>query len=96
MAKGNHKLFCAILGIALLVGVAAHADDFQKGLVASGKGNFAEAVKWYRKAADQGNATAQSHLARMYRDGKGVPQGRQGFSFYPVRRVVKNTIGSLS
>ena len=32
----------------------------------------AEAVKWYRKAADQGNAKAQYDLGVCYRDGVGV------------------------
>lgn len=30
------------------------------------------AVKWYRKAADQGYAKAQTYLADMYEYGKGV------------------------
>jgi peptidoglycan hydrolase-like protein with peptidoglycan-binding domain len=34
----------------------------------------AEAVKWYRKAADQGSAAAQNHLGLMYDNGRGVPQ----------------------
>ncbi len=34
----------------------------------------AEAVKWYRKAAEQGHPGAQFHLGRMYAEGKGVPQ----------------------
>jgi len=34
----------------------------------------AEAVKWYRKAADQGLAEAQSNLGLMYANGKGVPE----------------------
>jgi len=34
----------------------------------------AEAARWYRKAADQGNADAQTNLGIMYRDGRGVPQ----------------------
>lgn len=34
----------------------------------------AEAVKWYRKAADQGNADAQYRLGLMYARGGGVPQ----------------------
>jgi len=33
-----------------------------------------EAIVWYRKAADQGNASAQNNLAVMYRKGQGVPQ----------------------
>ena len=30
--------------------------------------------KWYRKAADQGDAAAQSNLGVMYANGQGVPQ----------------------
>jgi TPR repeat protein len=36
--------------------------------------DYAEAVKWYRLAAEQGNASAQSNLGVMYRLGRGVPQ----------------------
>ncbi len=32
------------------------------------------AVKWYTKAAEQGNAEGQSSLGRMYYFGRGVPQ----------------------
>ena len=35
-----------------------------------------EAVKWYRKAAEQGNANAQNNLGYMYQYGKGVPQSK--------------------
>ena len=34
----------------------------------------AEAVAWYRRAAEQGNARAQYNLGGMYREGRGVPQ----------------------
>jgi hypothetical protein len=33
-----------------------------------------EAVKWYRLAAEQGDATAQYNLGLMYYEGQGVPQ----------------------
>jgi TPR repeat protein len=36
--------------------------------------NYAEAVKWYRLAADQGDADAQFFLGTMYEQGHGVPQ----------------------
>ena len=36
--------------------------------------NFIEAVKWYKKAAEQGNASAQNNLAFLYDKGYGVPQ----------------------
>ena len=35
--------------------------------------NSAEAVKWYRKAAEQGHTKAQSSLGVMYAKGEGVP-----------------------
>jgi hypothetical protein len=36
--------------------------------------NDAEAVRWFRKAADQGHDNAQSNLGIMYADGNGVPE----------------------
>jgi TPR repeat protein len=36
--------------------------------------NKAEAVKWYRLAAEQGDAGAQNNLGLMYVKGDGVPQ----------------------
>jgi TPR repeat protein len=43
----------------------------------SGKGvaqNFAEAARWWRKAADQGDDSAQAFLGNAYFEGKGVAQ----------------------
>ena len=40
-----------------------------------GKGvgkDYREAVGWYRKAAEQGNAWAQNRLGLMYEKGRGV------------------------
>ena len=36
--------------------------------------SYAKAVEWYRKAAEQGNATAQTNLGYMYAEGRGVDQ----------------------
>ena len=47
------------------------------GLCAGGEGvkqNLTEAVKWYRKAAEQGHDGAQYKLGLSYQNGKGVPQ----------------------
>jgi TPR repeat protein len=38
--------------------------------------NYAAAVDWYRKAAEQGNEGAQSNLGGMYLLGHGFPQSR--------------------
>ena len=43
----------------------------------SGKGvaqDTAEAVKWYRKAAEHGNADAANTLGGIYAEGRGVPR----------------------
>src|SRR5258705_6414285 len=36
--------------------------------------NYAEAAKWFRKAADRGDARAQANLAVMFANGEGMPQ----------------------
>ncbi len=36
--------------------------------------NYAEAIQWYWKAADLGNAKAQLNIGLMYANGKGVAQ----------------------
>jgi hypothetical protein len=38
------------------------------------KQDDAEAVQWYRKAAEQGHADAQHNLGLMYMEGRGVKQ----------------------
>ncbi len=46
-------------------------------LYAEGEGveqNWVEAVKWYRKAAEQGHDLAQFKVGLSYQNGKGVPQ----------------------
>ncbi len=35
---------------------------------------YAEAMGWWRKAAEQGNANAQYNLGLIYKNGQGVPQ----------------------
>ena len=36
--------------------------------------DYAEAVKWYRLAAEKGHLWSQNNLADMYKDGMGVTQ----------------------
>ena len=46
-------------------------------MYAKGKGvleDDREAVKWTRKAAEQGGASAQNNLGVMYQNGEGVPK----------------------
>ena len=45
--------------------------------------DYAQALSWYRKAAEQGNAGGQTGLGRMYVYGQGIPQDyAQALSWY--------------
>ena len=45
--------------------------------------NYVEAIKWYRKAADEGYYRSQESLGRIYEFGKGMPKDYvQAFKWY--------------
>ena len=47
--------------------------------------DYAEALRWYRKAADQGNAAAACNLGSMYYSGQGVRQSYgEAYRWYRV------------
>ncbi len=48
--------------------------DFQAGLVAHSRGDYATALREFRPLAEQGDADAQFNLGVMYSHGQGVPQ----------------------
>jgi hypothetical protein len=60
--------------VAVMLTGAAMAGPFEDALAAYERNDYAEAVKWYRLAADQGDAQAQSNLGFMYDNGRGVAQ----------------------
>jgi TPR repeat protein len=63
------------LGIWLWIGTQENAESqYNRGREYAEKQDYVEAVKWYRKAADQGHASAQSNLGWMYAKGQGVAQ----------------------
>ena len=50
---------------------------YKKGKDKNGKGvaqDLEEAFRWFKLAAEQGDAQSQFHLARMYQDGQGTAQ----------------------
>jgi len=58
-------------------------NEYDKGKNEYNKGNYKEANNWFRKAADQGYAKAQSNLGWMYAQGKGVAQDyKQALRWY--------------
>ena len=70
----NRLLILPVLLLTLLVGNPAFSADFQKGVDAAQKGDFATALKEWKPLAEQGDAYAQFNLGLMYHEGKGVPQ----------------------
>lgn len=67
------RLLLAAATIALLSAGAAWAGSLEEGKAAYGRGDYADALKWFGYAAvAQGNAEAQVALGRMYDVGAGV------------------------
>jgi TPR repeat protein len=62
--------------VASAATAAAPGDDLSKGLDAYQARRFDEALKHFRRAAEQGDAEAQLHLGAMYFNGHGVTQDR--------------------
>ena len=72
-----HKTWFVVLAImaVLSFGVPQHhakADDFTDAKAAYSAGDYKEAARLYRLAADQGDADAQFNLGLMYKNGEGV------------------------
>ena len=68
-----------ILGMALAVLLsagAAGAQDFDAGVAAYHRGDYAAALKEWRPLAEAGLVEAQVNLGIMYRLGEGVPQDK--------------------
>ena len=64
-----------IVAPTLLVAVMATAlADFQEGVAAFKRGDYATALREFRPLAEQGNSGAQYNFGLIYHDGKGVPQ----------------------
>ena len=60
------------LVLALLVALPAAADEFQRGLAATKRGDYATALSEWRRLAEQGHARGQHNLSVMYGKGLGV------------------------
>ena len=51
--------------------------------------SYEQAAKWYRKAADQGDAVAQNNLALLYDGGKGVAKSARQAAVGITKRLTK-------
>lgn len=69
------KRLIGILGlVALLVSSSMAQADYMKGAIAEGSGSFEEALREYRKAAEQGGVSSQHRLGEIYEKGYIIPQ----------------------
>ena len=70
------KIFSALIAFALLLvfSTTGWSTDFQKGVAAYKRGDFATALGEWEPLAEQGIASAQYNLGVMYHKGNGVPQ----------------------
>ena len=66
----ERRVFTVLFGGA---GVSLSAD-YQKGLNAATRGDYATALREWKPLAEQRNAVAQKDLSVMYAYGKGVPK----------------------
>ncbi|HSL06224.1 MAG TPA: tetratricopeptide repeat protein [Nitrospiraceae bacterium] len=67
--------------------------DFQAGMEANNRGDYATALREWRPLAEQGDALAQYNLGVLYRKGRGVPQddvqARQWYEKAAVQGLAK-------
>lgn len=63
-----------LIVVVLLCTTSLAYAGFDEGFDAYKKGNYAAALKEFKKAAEKGEASAQFNLGNMYGKGEGVPQ----------------------
>src|SRR5512142_791899 len=75
--------FVKRLALICFLGFAALAADFQTGLDAYHRGDFAAALKEWQPIAEAGDPHAQYNLGLLYARGQGVAQNyQQAVSWY--------------
>ncbi len=63
-----------LLAVVVVLVAAPACTDFDPGMEAYERGDYATALKEWRPLAEQGDADAQFNLGVMYRIGQGVPE----------------------
>jgi TPR repeat protein len=77
------------LALIALPALAGPRDDLAAGSEAYRVGNFAEAARLFRLAADAGDPTAQDSLGVMYVNGEGVPQDYvQAYTWFNIADAI--------
>lgn len=80
------RMLLAVAAIAVLsMAHSASADDYDRGLDAFKKKNYAEAIALWTPLAENGHAGAQYNLARMYDRGVGVAENDEKATMWYAR-----------
>ena len=70
--------------------------QYMLGLKKAVRQDYAEAIKWFKLAADQGNPGAQSNLGFLYENGFGVRQDyAEAFKWYKLSADQGNAYGQF-
>ena len=78
-------LVLPLLFLTLFNGTPAFSGDFQTGVDAASKGDFATALREWEPLAKQGKVLAQYKLGYMYNNGQGVLQDyKSAFKWYSL------------
>src|SRR5687767_6765624 len=73
--SNNHSLslrFAIALVLAMVCFVVPAWADYQAGMEAYGRGDYAKALREWQPLAEQGDASAQFYLGLLYENGDGV------------------------
>jgi len=73
MRAKKHLLLTSVV-LLMSLAASAQAGPLEDASAAYQRRDFSEAAKWYRAAADHGDAEAQFRLGILYYFGQGVPQ----------------------
>ena len=65
---------CLTIAVLLFSPTEGWSQDFQKGVDAYNRGDYATALREFTLLAEQGDAVAQTSLGKLYSEGLGVPQ----------------------
>jgi TPR repeat protein len=90
------KRLCGLV-LALLLAASPAYADFDEGVAAYDRGDYATALREFRPLAEQGDAGAQSYLGSMYLKGKGVPEDHaEAVTWYRKAAEQGNAIAQMN
>ncbi len=72
MTKQTISFSAIIVGLLFLLSASPAHGDSEAGFVAHEQGDYATALREFRRLAGQGNPAAQYNLGVMYANGRGV------------------------